>query len=69
MMGEKIYRSFLLVLLTVLVCETHGQISSTSNIYIEDGLEVHAEGDVARAGFIQNQGNLFVTRNWRNTSV
>jgi hypothetical protein len=44
-------------------------ITNSTNLYIPDGLEVHIDGDVANTGFVQNQGNLFVTGNWRNTNV
>jgi hypothetical protein len=48
----------------------YGQgITNQTNIFIDDGVEVHVEGDVASGGFIQNQGGFFVDGNWTNTNV
>jgi len=48
----------------------HGQgIANQTNIFIDDGVEVHVQGDVTSEGFIQNQGSFFVDGNWTNTNV
>jgi hypothetical protein len=72
MSGTRRYRLIVIfAMLLVTSCFTlNGQgVTNTSNIYIEDGLELHIDGDLSSAGFIQNQGNLFVSGNWRNTNV
>jgi hypothetical protein len=64
------YRHLLMVCLVGGMSELCAQgITNSTNIYIEDGLEVHIDGGFANAGFIQNQGNLFITGDWRNTNV
>ena len=68
--AQKAYRFSLLLLLIALLCDARAQtVTNATNIHIEDGLEVHIDGNVDNTGFIQNQGNLFVTGNWRNTNV
>lgn len=44
-------------------------LTNQTTLYITEGLEVHLDGDVTSAGFIQNQGSIYVTGNWRNTNV
>lgn len=52
------------------ISTTHAQLlTNSSNLYVEDGVEIHVDGGVANAGFIQNQGNMFVGADWRNTNV
>jgi hypothetical protein len=67
---NRTYSHLLVVFLVGSLSELCAQtITNNTNIYIEDGLEVHVDGDLTNAGFLQNQGNIFVTGNWRNTNV
>ncbi len=67
---KRTYRYLLMMFLIGIMGELDAQgVANSTNIYIEDGLEVHIDGDFSSAGFVQNQGNLFVTGNWRNTNV
>ena len=48
----------------------YGQtLTNQSNFFIPVGLEVHLDGDFVNEGFIQNQGSLFVSGNWKNSNV
>ena len=48
---------------------THGQIHNSSNLYIGSGVEIHIDGSLSNEGFVQNQGDMFVTGDWMNTDV
>lgn len=49
---------------------TYGQsLTNQTNIFIPAGLDVYLDGDFVNEGFIQNQGNFFVSGNWNNTNV
>lgn len=45
-----------------------GLINQTT-LYIPDNLSVHIDGDLGNGGFLQNQGTLYLTGNWRNANV
>jgi hypothetical protein len=45
-----------------------GLINQT-NLYIPENLSVHIDGDLGNGGFLQNQGTLYLTGNWRNANV
>lgn len=59
-----------LILLFVLASRavTAQDVTNSTNIYIPEGLEIHL-GNFTNSGFIQNQGNVFIMGNWRNTNV
>jgi hypothetical protein len=45
------------------------QVINNTNLFVGEDVEIHIDGDVTNSGFMQNQGSLFVTGNWRNTNV
>lgn len=70
MMTLKRYRFVTLpALLVMLFNISHGQLINSTNLYVPAGLELHVDGGFSNVGFTQNQGNIFVSGDWRNTNV
>lgn len=44
-------------------------IHNASNLYVDATVQLHVDGAVTNNGFIQNQGDMFVSGDWINTSV
>lgn len=63
------------LILPVCLCTGEGytlhaqSLTSQTNIFIPADLAVYVDGDFVNEGFIQNQGNFFVSGNWTNTNV
>jgi hypothetical protein len=64
------YRLWSLGLILLAAISASAQVvHNLSNVYIGSGLEVHIDGSVANSGFVQNQGELFVSGDWTNANV
>lgn len=44
-------------------------LNNATNLYIGSGVEVHADGSVSNTGFVQNQGEWFVSGDWVNNNI
>lgn len=61
--------SVLLSALALPISSVAQDIINQTNLYVPTGLELHVDGDFANEGFVQNQGNFFVSGNWKNANV
>jgi hypothetical protein len=72
---DKTYRKACFLKILAVACigllqGAYGQsLTNQTNLFIPQELDVHLDGDFVNEGFIQNQGNLFVSRDWSNTNI